>query len=215
MSENSNDDNAAILAAIAQIDQRLAALEGQMRDLGSQVGRVHHFAEMVLNEVHARRRDRQADDNGGRRWSEAGFPLIERNWPIRFGIGGDGADYLAGNWWEPEYWGLWGREDTHAIRFALESYRGGYVEVNLTLIGLVGASAQRPTVEFTANGYFLLAHTLRPDEHTLKLRLPPACIGEGDVALYMKINPAISPQALGINEDDRVLGVGLISLDIC
>lgn len=211
-----NDDGATILAALARLDQRLGALEIQMRDCISQVERTHHLAEMVLHEVHSRRRQRKTKGaTSGRRWTNAGFPLIERNWPIRFGVEGDGADYLAGGWWDAEPWGIWGRADRQALRFALEDYRGGYVELTLTVQGFATPDAQRPTVDFTANGYFLGSHSLRPDPHGLKLRLPPACIGEGEIALHMKVSATASPASAGISEDDRELGVGLLAIDIC
>jgi hypothetical protein len=207
-------DGAAIMAALARLDQRLATLEVQMRDCVSQVERTHHLAEMVLNEVHARRRQQSSNASEGRRWSEAGFPYIDRNWPIRFGENGDGADYLAGGWWDAEPWGIWGRGDRQALRFALDDYSGGYVELTLMVQGFATPDAQRPTVDFTANGYFLGSHSLRPDAHCIKLRLPPACIGEGDVALHMKVSATASPASAGISPDERDLGVGLFTIDI-
>ncbi|SEJ37176.1 hypothetical protein SAMN05518849_105245 [Sphingobium sp. AP50] len=208
-------DGAAIMAALARLDQRLNNLEVQMRDCISQVERTHHLAEMVLNEVHARRRQQKPDGAvEGRRWSETGFPIIERNWPIHFSLSGEGADFLAGGWSYPETWGIWGCGDRHALRFALDDYRGGYIELTLTVQGFAAPDAQRPTVDFIANGYFLDSHSLRPDPHGIKLRLPPACIGEGDIALHMKVDAAVSPASTGLNEDERELGVGLLTLDI-
>jgi hypothetical protein len=209
-------DGAAIMAAITRLDQRLAALESQMRDCASQMERTHHLAEMVLNEVHARRRQQQQADGTaeGRRWSTGGFPVIERNWPIHFGLNGEGADFLAGGWSYPEYWGIWGIGDRQALRFALDDYRGGYIELTLTVQGFAAPEGQRPTVDFIANGYFLDSHSLRPDPHGIKLRLPPACIGEGDIALHMKVDTAISPASTGLNEDARELGVGLWAIDV-
>jgi hypothetical protein len=208
-------------ATIASLEFRLIALEALLRDQAVQIDQVHHLAELVLSELHTRRRDMvpHADD-GRRKWSAAGFPIIARNWPVLFGAAsesddqGDAADFLAHGWWTAESWGVWGRDELQVLRFAIENYGGGYIQIRLTVQGFAAPGVDHPTVDFTANGYFLSREALRLKPQRIKLRLPPSCLGDGDVSLYMKHSAPLAPSTVGLNDDERVLALGLISMDV-
>ncbi|WP_161633937.1 hypothetical protein [Sphingobium sp. C100] len=203
------------------IERRLDKLEMMMADSISRLDRLQHLVELVMAECQARRLDHAARPEGGTRWSAAGFPLLARNHPVDFSSDtvpdADAAnpdDYLASGWFVREPWGVWGRDAIQGIRFALDDYRGGYVTVSLSLQCFVPPGAERPAIDISANGYFLGTHRLGAMLQIVKLRLPPSCIGDGDILLQLQHEAPLSPVSAGASPDPRILGVGLASLDV-
>ena len=49
------------------------------------------------------------------------------------------------------------------------------------------------------------------DQNTLKLIIPASAINLGTLKIKFEIPKAESPKSLGISDDDRSLGIGLIS----
>ncbi|HUD94253.1 hypothetical protein [Sphingobium sp.] len=204
--------------SIATIEQRLDRLEHMMGDSIRRLDQLQHLVELVLSETHARRRDAAAATEGKTRWSDEGFPILPRNWPVHFGTDHDDGDhaaddFLAGGWFGREGWGVWGSDEVHSLRFALEEYSGGYVTVHLGLRFFILPGMDRPGVDILANGYFLGNHKLSALGRVVTLRLPPSCIGDGNILLQLKHEAAISPASTGAVPDGRVLGVGLSTLD--
>lgn len=200
------------------IEQRLDRLEHMMADSISRLDRLQHLVELVLSEAHLRRREDFSASEGNPHWSSEGFPILRRNWPVYFGSDRQddelaAENFLAGGWFARESWGVWGSDAVQAIRFALEDYRGGYVTVHLGLHCFVPPGMERPSVDILANGYFLGNHKLGPMGRVITLRLPPSCIGDGNIVLQLQHDAAASPAALGAAPDDRILGVGLTMLD--
>lgn len=148
-------------------------------------------------------------------WSRAGYPIISQGQSVLFGEAHDSLPYLAGGWWIPEAWGIWGIASPQTIRFALGAdYRGGYVNVRVTMQGYAPANMDRPHVDICANGFFLGTYALRGTPQPIKLRLPPACIGDGNILLHMSLHDTYSPASVGDGHDGRQLGVGLVALAI-
>lgn len=200
--------------AAAALHQRIDLLEAKLNECLSLLERLHHFSELVLAEVHAQRRDAAPASEDGQRWSPAGYPVVRRNEPVRFTDAIDNSAFLASGWYDPEPWGTWGQEALQVLRFALEDYKGGYVDVHLTLQCFIAPGADRPTVDIAANGYFLGSFALRSMPQVVRLRLPPSCIGEGDISLHMTFSTPVSPISVGVSQDARIFGVGLLMLDV-
>lgn len=202
----------------AAMDKRLAMLEHMMADSINRLDRVQHLVELLLNEAHARRRADGAPADGKTHWSDAGFPIIPRNLPVDFGTLRDNEavnpdDFLASGWYAREAWGVWGRDSVQALRFALEEYRGGYATVNLALQCFVAPGIDHHSVDILANGYFLGSHKLGAAAQRVSLRLPPSCVGDGNILLQIQHDAPQSPAAADVSADTRILGVGLVSLD--
>lgn len=206
------------ISPAAAIEQRLDGLERMMADSIGRLDRLQHLVELVLSETHAHRRENAPMPEGNSRWSNEGFPILPRNWPVHFGTDRDDQqlaadDFLAGGWFPRESWGVWGSDEVHTLRFALEEYRGGYVTVHLGLRFFILPGMDRPGVDILANGYFLGNHRLNALGRIITLRLPPSCIGDGNIMLQLKHEAAISPASTGAVQDGRNLGVGLTTLD--
>lgn len=205
-------------SAPSAIEQRLDQLERMMADSIRRLDQLQHLVELVLSETHAHRRDAAPAPEGKTRWSSEGFPILPRNWPVHFGADRDDGelaadDFLAGGWFGRESWGVWGHDTIQTLRFALEEYRGGYATVHLGLRCLVPPGMDRPGIDILANGYFLGSHKLGPGGRVITLRLPPSCIGGGNILLQLRHDAAISPASIGAAPDDRIIGVGLTTLD--
>ena len=203
---------------MTRIEHRVARVERMMHDSLSRLDRVQHLVELLLNEAQAQRLDRAGAPDGATRWSPAGFPVLPRNAPVHFGSDrtdgpGDPDAYLASGWFARESWGVWGRDAIQTLRFALEDWRGGYASVNLALQCFVPPGGPQPQVDITANGYFLGVFHPGTMPAMAKLRLPPSCIGDGDILLQLTHDAPLSPSARGQAADDRILGVGLVTLD--
>ncbi|EQB32870.1 hypothetical protein M529_07475 [Sphingobium ummariense RL-3] len=196
------------------LHQRIDLLEAKLDFCLSLLDRLNHFSELVLAEVHAQRRDAAPASESGQRWSPAGYPIVRRNEPVRFTNAFDNSAFLASGWFEPEPWGTWGHDALQVLRFALEDYKGGYVDVHLTLQCFIAPGADRPTIDVAANGYFLGSFALRSMPQVVRLRLPPSCIGEGDISLHMTFSTPVSPLAVGVSQDPRIFGIGLLMLDV-
>jgi hypothetical protein len=177
------------------------------------------MVELLLAESQARRLEHGASATNKGRWSPEGFPILARSHLIDFGLDAaietaNADDYLATGWFAREAWGVWGRDAFQAIRFAPENYRGGYISVHVALQCFVPPGGAAPAIDFTANGYFLTTQNIGPDLRVIKLRIPPSCIGNGNVLLQLQHPCPLSPVSVGASVDPRSLGVGLASLAI-
>jgi hypothetical protein len=148
------------------------------------------------------------------RWSLAGYPFLPPGQLVSFGGDLDPRDFLASGWWAAEGWGVWGRNDRHAIRLHVPDHSGGYVDLHLTVRSFVMPDVPPPVLDITSNGHFLDRFELSGAQQTLKLRLPPSSIDSGNVLLHLRLSHATSPSSVGIDGDTRRLGVGFVSMAI-
>ncbi|MAX16140.1 MULTISPECIES: hypothetical protein [Sphingobium] len=212
--DEKNESKASPEAALAA---RLDAIEARLADSSSRLDQVQHLVELVLAETLSRRLDGAPGSDPAIQWSAAGFPVLPRNVPVYFGSGTKTCEpdpdvYLASGWHVREPWGVWGSNSIHALRFALDRWHGGYVTVSLSLFCFLADGMDRPQVDISANGYFLGSHQLDAVHRVVRLRLPPSCIGNGDILFQFQHEAPVSPASHGIVVDPRMLGVGLVML---
>ena len=214
---DTDDSNAHAASSQAALAARIDAIEARLAETGSQLDQVQHLVELVLAETLARRLDNATEADPSHLWSAAGFPVLPRNAPVQFRSDTRAGEpepeaYLASGWHKREPWGVWGSDAVHALRFALDRWQGGYVTVSLSLFCFLADGMERPHVDISANGYFLGSHRLDAKPRIIRLRLPPSCIGDGDILLQIQHEAPVSPVTHGIAVDPRVLGVGLVML---
>ncbi|WP_313330387.1 hypothetical protein [Sphingobium yanoikuyae] len=144
-----------------------------------------------------------------------GFPYLTRHTPIFFAEGQNVGLYLFSGWWPQEQWGVWGKEDQHCLRFALDaSYAGGFIDIILQVQGFPTPDMEEEQISAVANGYFLGHFTLRSHPRRIRLRMTPSCINNGDIFLQLQHSGPIKPSDRLNSPDHRPLGLGLISLEI-
>ncbi|MCP1468498.1 hypothetical protein J3E64_000165 [Sphingobium sp. OAS761] len=202
-----------------RVEARLSRLETMAADSISRLDRLQHLVELVLGELHVRRREHDATAHDPARWSPGGFPLLPRNRPVQFGIDREEEglapdDFLASGWYARENWGVWGRDAVQAIRFSAADYHGGYLDLQLTLRSFVPPGGSLPDVDISANGYFLGSHRIGNAARVYRLRLPPSCVGDGDILIQLRHDSPQIPAKGDVLRDNRILGIGLVALSV-
>ncbi len=188
----------SMTGTIDRLGQRLASLYGQLSMPGHMIPSTHQTPAPTEFAM-----------------SASGFPFLPRNSVVRFDTIAPGQFFLGAGWWPQEDWGVWGKGESQSLRFCLDqSYVGGYVDAALTLRAFIPPDRPMPKLQIVANGYLLGSYALRGAEQRLKVRIPPACIGDGNIFLHLHFKDAAIPAAVIDSIDERMLGIGLIELEI-
>jgi hypothetical protein len=139
---------------------------------------------------------------------------------VDFSGKGDGWLYADQGWSGPEDWGRWSVGEEARIVLRISGYTGQELTLNLTYWVFWGQKQPCQKVEFTENGYAIATQEICPRDNggeatTHSYRLPAGSVlADGLLDIRIKTPYAISPKQLGTNEDSRVLGVGLKTLQI-
>jgi hypothetical protein len=139
---------------------------------------------------------------------------------VDFSKKGDGWLYAAEGWSGPEDWGRWTIGEEARIVMRIYGHIGQELTLNLTYGALATRKQPCQKVAVTGNGYAIATQEIcladdggAPAPH--RYRLPAGLVSaDGLLEIRIKTPDAISPQHLGANEDSRVLGVGLKTLQI-
>lgn len=204
MGDNREQDDPALRAMVTSLQQRIEEMDDRLAQALEGIATLEQEMAAI-----AARRLPMVD------CSPAGFPYLARGINVNFAQHADGGRYLAWGWWSREDWGVWGSDQRHAIRFALDnSYQGGYVDVMLTVQVTPDPTALPPQVTCTANGHFLRTLELKGHNRRLHVRIPPAAVEDGDILLCFDHDHPVSGQMLLGNGDERIIGLGIIALEI-
>jgi hypothetical protein len=139
---------------------------------------------------------------------------------VDFSGKGDGWFYAAEGWSSPEVWGRWSEGEEARIVMRISGYIGQELTLNLTYRALVHPELPCQKVEITGNGHALATQKIciADSGHiptSYHYRLSEGVVSaEGLLEIRIKTPDAVSPNHLGVNEDHRILGVGLEALQI-
>ncbi|MBU9262818.1 hypothetical protein KTD13_20945 [Burkholderia multivorans] len=144
-------------------------------------------------------------------------PAIDVGNTLYFRKGGNGGIYLDTGWSRPEAWGIWSGANEASIVLSLK--RDDVSELSLVVSALVTPSRPEQLVDVSINGVSAGSVSLRdPYSNKLNIRIPQQALSGMRnlkmLKLSFKFHDAVSPKTLGINEDERKLTMGLISLTI-
>ncbi|AIO33465.1 putative membrane protein [Burkholderia cenocepacia] len=142
---------------------------------------------------------------------------IARDDTLSFDIGGNGVRYMDSGWSHQESWGTW--SDAREASIVLPLKDDNVNEISLGANALVGGQHPKQVVEVSFNGIDAGSITLSaPSGNHFDIRIPEKALsGMGQskiLRLDFRFHDAVSPKELGINGDERMLAVGLISLVI-
>ncbi|MFJ2462958.1 DUF6311 domain-containing protein [Pseudomonas sp. NPDC087615] len=135
---------------------------------------------------------------------------------LQFSYGAAGSVFLARGWADAESWGVWSSGvDAEIVMRVPDTAR----TLRLDATALVSATHTRQGVLATINGLQALTTTLeKNDGNTLELKLTPAMHQrireDGLLRLRLQFADAISPQALGMGNDQRLLALGLKAMTL-
>lgn len=144
-------------------------------------------------------------------------PTVERSDALFFANSANGQLYLGSGWSNPESWGTW--SDAREAFVILPLKDNNVHEISLEANALVSARHQEQTVDVSMNGVDAGSITLNAASNNhFDIRIPEKALsGMGQskiLRLDFGFHDAISPKELGINGDERMLAIGLISLTI-
>jgi hypothetical protein len=136
---------------------------------------------------------------------------------IRFDARGNGALYSARGWEDAESWGAWMAGTHSSVRFRIDTVPSAPLTLVLQTQMLLGPKLPERSLVVTANGKRIdeRMYTQETRAQTLSIPLPQGTIGaDGLLEIAFDVTPGATPRAIGVNEDRRSLGLGLISLSV-
>lgn len=135
--------------------------------------------------------------------------------PLRFSAGGNGILYTAGGWQDPEPWGMWQSGERSRLRMRLVPAPNGPIAITLETTMLLGPNVQKRSLRIDGNGRDLGDFVYEQASQSLRIDVPSGVIGaDGVVELTFKVTGHATPKSAGLGEDQRPLGVGLITLTV-
>ncbi|MBU9249737.1 hypothetical protein KTD14_09780 [Burkholderia multivorans] len=128
---------------------------------------------------------------------------------------GSGRLYLGQGWSEPEAWGTWSDQSEASI--VLPVKKNDIHELSFTANALVSAQRPKQVIDIFINDVNAGSVSLSSAQNNeFNISVPRDVFSDVKKSGVMKVNfrfrDLTSPKNLGINGDDRTLGVGLISL---
>jgi hypothetical protein len=134
---------------------------------------------------------------------------------IDFRLGGNSALFTDRRWFAAESWGQWTSDREARISFTLRERKA--VNFDVSLRGLLSVLAQRQTVSISANGCLVASAILETKQssamQTVSGTIPEICVKpDGSVALVIDTDRILRPSDIGLNADQRRLGIGVESV---
>jgi len=120
---------------------------------------------------------------------------------------------FCGAWSKSENWGTWSDGPLAKIYIPLD--KGHQQFINLTLMAFASNDEKIQSVEFTYDGSSYKKIELNKSSlNQIKVQITSKMKSDGYALLEFKILKPISPKSIGIGNDERQLGIGLVKLEI-
>jgi hypothetical protein len=118
--------------------------------------------------------------------------------------------FLKQGWVQnPEDWGVWSIKNEATLELPIPQ---GARELKINARAFVNSRHPNQEVFIAINNEKSLRFLLnRFDENSIKLVIPETAKEKGSLKIRIEIPKAESPRSLGISDDDRTLGIGLVS----
>ena len=129
--------------------------------------------------------------------------------PIYFSASGSGQVFLGLGWSKPEVWGVWSDGVNASLTLPLPVHRPRKILINART--LITQSKPTQTVLISINGKEKHRITLSNDPSIFSLPLDFHEVKSNYCVINFHFLNPNRPKDLGINEDKRLLGIGLIS----
>ena len=117
---------------------------------------------------------------------------------------------LTKDWNNREDWGAWSKGKDMVLTLPLPTVSPK--TLTLRLRAFVNGAIPRQIVEISSNGKVLGKYSLSKFEGNLiELDIPNSARKYGYISIDIKVPNAASPSSIGMDQDDRMLGIGIIS----
>jgi hypothetical protein len=135
---------------------------------------------------------------------------------ISFARGGTGPIYEGAGWFGAEPWGTWTEGSTSIVTLALSDIPDRDMELSIEGWAFLTDTNPVQDIEVLVNQHSLetLRYTFPASTDTRMITIPKSFIQErkGLLVIEFKIKNPKSPAELGLSQDTRSLGLGLVSL---
>lgn len=133
---------------------------------------------------------------------------------LTFAKRGTGRRAAEEGWSSPENWGTWSTGRRATLVFALDHVPAGDLVMTLEAQAFVNRRQPRQAVEVRANGVVLqtLVYERPQDVETRRVAIPHGAVRGERLVVEFVLPDAASPRELGLGDDGRKLGLGLIAL---
>lgn len=123
---------------------------------------------------------------------------------LKFGFGGNGLDYCVFGWHNPEEDFIWNSSTEAVLELPVPPTPGPYL-LNLFAAPFVAGDMHRQTMELSIQGELIARWSLSYPGHYFALLFDHQLAATRD--LVFRIPGTCSPKELGLNADERRLGV--------
>jgi hypothetical protein len=138
-----------------------------------------------------------------------GDPRLRVDRTYRFANGGDGNVLTGEGFSDPENWGRWTDANNAFLFFSLASPPPGPVSVAVEADSFSPTPDRRQSVTVVANGHVCGRLTLAAGKPHAEVICPTGAFHINDNVLNFRIAHPARPIDLGVNDDERLLGLGL------
>ena len=141
-------------------------------------------------------------------------PPLQLGRTYHFAQGADGNQFLADGFSYPESWGRWTDAETAFLFFTLSTAPLAPFSVAIEASSLSRAADRKQVAAVIANGHACGQFVVTSSWPHAEVTCPPGALRAGDNMLRFNIARPTRPIDLGINNDDRHLGLGLQTLTV-
>jgi hypothetical protein len=137
---------------------------------------------------------------------------------ISFMSNGSGRKYWLYGWSSPEPWGTWSDGNTALVLLALSCTPKNDLELLIDGHAFLAGKHPSQEVDILVNGHHvaILKYDLQSNSGVSVIRIPKALALEknGQLMIEFNIKNPISPAELGLSNDSRKVGLGIVSLEL-
>lgn len=148
------------------------------------------------------------------------YPSVQRGSTLSAaGSSGDMAPLLISGWSGMESWGVWSDGSHARIGFKIDAPVATDVQLSLLLKAFLTATKPELVVVPSVNGRSLPPITLagdqaEPSSHEISVPSQDVMQANGRIQIDFDIQDSRSPKEMGMSEDSRKLGLGLIEISV-
>jgi hypothetical protein len=125
---------------------------------------------------------------------------------------------LGEGWSTPESWGTWSDGEKASLEMQIDSRYPNGLTLSLDSSTLLSASHQSLRVDVLANEIKVgvINYSLADNRRIRSFAIPPQALetNPGTLQIVFAIHGAVSPKSLGLSNDPRQLGIGLVSIEL-
>jgi hypothetical protein len=143
-----------------------------------------------------------------------GDPAVQLGHTYYFGVGADGNQFLGDGFSDPESWGRWTDDKNAFLFFSLGSLPSAPLSIAVAAASMSSAADRKQAVNVIVNGQACGQLVVTASRPLAAVTCPAGAFRTEYNMLRLGIARPARPIDVGVNEDRRLLGLGLIALTL-